>query len=355
MKKERINWFYNGTLTKEEQDGHSVVNVNLIKKLLLKDCDIDFFYISTKSDAETEVFVTSLGVKNVTNIKPKGIGGRLANLIFPKKCKSKVKVVYGSNAVMDHVCIDYENTILIAGDVESRKWVQNKKPTTFHNYLINKSRESRYRKFSSVVIYNDVEAQFLNYKSNLIINPVCYNGYVKQNTEVDIKYYDIIFTGNFSYQPNLDAAKYLINEFSRGPYKLALVGFNADLLGEVKSDYIIIKDSVPSVEDELDKAKIFISPLRYGTGVKNKVLSAINVGIPIIATNVSIEGIPDIHNFSSVMCSYDRKELINLVEKTLSDYDFYKEEANKTKDYYDALMSWESFAEILNCKLRDKC
>ncbi len=355
MKKEKIHWFYNGVLTKEEQDGHSIVNVNLIKELLLKGYDIDFFYISRKKDSATESFVSSLGIRKIFNLKPKLGIWRLFNLIFPERYESNVKVVYGSNAVVDHVCTDYKKTVLIAGDVESRKWIQNKKVTTLHNYFINKIRESKYRMFSSVVIYNETDAEFLKHKSNLIINPVCYNEYMKSKEYIDNKHYDIIFTGNFSYQPNLDAAKFLISECSSGPYKLALVGFDADILGEVRSDYIIIKNAVPSVEDELDKAKIFISPLRYGTGVKNKILSAINVGIPIIATDLSIEGIPDISNFPSVMHAHDRKHLICLVEKILSDYNYYSEEASKTKCYYDALMSWGSFAETLNSKLRKQC
>ena len=47
---------------------------------------------------------------------------------------------------------------------------------------------------------------------------------------------------------------------------------------------------VPDIANELDRGRVFVSPIRYGTGLKTKNIEAMATGIPIVATTISIEG-----------------------------------------------------------------
>src|SRR5690606_1868261 len=57
------------------------------------------------------------------------------------------------------------------------------------------------------------------------------------------------------------------------------------------SDRIKVTGRVPDVRPYLARASAFVCPLRFGAGIKNKVLEALALGLPVIATPLSVDGI----------------------------------------------------------------
>ena len=57
------------------------------------------------------------------------------------------------------------------------------------------------------------------------------------------------------------------------------------------SEAIEVTGAVPDVAPYLARATVFVCPLRIGAGLKNKVLEALAMGIPVVATPLSVEGI----------------------------------------------------------------
>ncbi|MBF8254707.1 MAG: glycosyltransferase [Deltaproteobacteria bacterium] len=64
-------------------------------------------------------------------------------------------------------------------------------------------------------------------------------------------------------------------------------------------------------------AHVAIVPMRYGGGVKGKVLEAMRFGVPVATTSVGIQGIPNSSNIASV--SDDAQGLANAVIRLLAD------------------------------------
>ena len=58
------------------------------------------------------------------------------------------------------------------------------------------------------------------------------------------------------------------------------------------SDAITITGRVPDIRPYFEHALIFVSPLRLGAGIKNKVLEALAMGAAVVATPLSCDGIP---------------------------------------------------------------
>jgi glycosyltransferase involved in cell wall biosynthesis len=108
----------------------------------------------------------------------------------------------------------------------------------------------------------------------------------------------LLFVGNYEYEPNVDAALRLAREIlpqvqaAIPAAKLWLVG-NAPTpaVQALASESVMVTGRVEDVRPYLAQATVFVSPLRLGAGIKNKVLEALAMGCPVAATPLSVDGI----------------------------------------------------------------
>lgn len=110
----------------------------------------------------------------------------------------------------------------------------------------------------------------------------------------------IAFVANFGYEPNVDAALYLLRKIfprvrTRVPgAQLLLVG-NApppevvDLAQATRG--VTVTGRVAEVEPYIESATVIACPLRVGGGVKVKVLEALSRGKAIVTTSVGAQGL----------------------------------------------------------------
>ncbi len=105
----------------------------------------------------------------------------------------------------------------------------------------------------------------------------------------------LLFVGNLEYGPNHDAARFIINELApaitdRFPdARFHVVGTPADIAVPAGSPVEVV-GFVDDIRQWYAGADVFISPLRYGGGIKNKVLEAAAMGCAIVASDVAVEG-----------------------------------------------------------------
>jgi len=107
----------------------------------------------------------------------------------------------------------------------------------------------------------------------------------------------LLFIGG-THPPNSDALSWFI----RDVFPLVRRTLPAVILtvaGEVTRDKIkgldltniVFSGYIPDLLPCYEKARIFIAPLRYGAGIKGKILEAMSYGLPIVTTAVGAEGI----------------------------------------------------------------
>jgi GT2 family glycosyltransferase/glycosyltransferase involved in cell wall biosynthesis len=106
-----------------------------------------------------------------------------------------------------------------------------------------------------------------------------------------------IFIGGFRHPPNLDAITWYaenvlpILRSENAGITTTVIGSNApSSLQKFAADDFVIAGFVPDVAPFYNDAKMSISPLRYGAGVKGKVNISMQYGVPVVATSPSVEG-----------------------------------------------------------------
>lgn len=124
----------------------------------------------------------------------------------------------------------------------------------------------------------------------------------------------LLFVGGFGHGPNIDAVLWFLDKIYPEVYKRTkapfyVVGSKAPKeITNITTEGVIVKGFVS--EEELQKlydtCKIVVVPLRYGAGVKGKVVEALYYGTPIVTTSVGAEGIDGIEDVAEIFDSENK-------------------------------------------------
>ncbi len=110
----------------------------------------------------------------------------------------------------------------------------------------------------------------------------------------------LIFAGNFMHEPNLDGLDWLAEHVL--PLVLATLpqmrltvagsGIPADMARRLAARNVDLRGYVPDLAPLYAEARLAVAPLRFGAGVKGKVLEAWAHGLPCVMTPIAAEGLP---------------------------------------------------------------
>ena len=162
-----------------------------------------------------------------------------------------------------------------------------------------------YRRFNKTIVFSendqDVIRGLYNLK-NIEVIPLGINLRNYPPRQAEEKHYDIIFVGNFSHFPNVDAVSYFHSGIlpllkKRLPaITVVLAGSNPPgwIKGLAKSDRnILVTGYVKDILEIYSKSKIFIAPIRCGGGMSYKILEALALSMPVVTTSIGARGIAD--------------------------------------------------------------
>ena len=104
----------------------------------------------------------------------------------------------------------------------------------------------------------------------------------------------LLFTGQMDYAPNVDAvcwfAKQVLPLIDRARFVIA--GRNpAAEVSKLANGRVIVTGAVEDIRSWIDCADLIVAPLRIARGIQNKVLEAMAMAKPVVATRAAFEGI----------------------------------------------------------------
>ena len=107
----------------------------------------------------------------------------------------------------------------------------------------------------------------------------------------------LLFVGNFGHRPNTDAVRFLAREVlplirrTLSHIELLVVGVNAPPdFADYASAGVRVLGYVPDLESVMSTCRVFVAPIRFGSGVNGKIGEALAYGLPVVTTTVGAEG-----------------------------------------------------------------
>lgn len=180
-----------------------------------------------------------------------------------------------------------------------------KKILYLEEYLKYSLAERYYLKKYQFILCSQKDIAYLNSRYSRCIKPILLENGLDLDLWSDSKVYSrnhkvgkkLFFWGILDYVPN---RKSLI-DFTTSIFPKTLSGYDFYIIGPGKRfdvplsvrDKIHFLGYVDDITKELKKYDIFVCPLIIGTGIKNKIIQAAALGIPIVATEVALDGVDE--------------------------------------------------------------
>lgn len=170
-------------------------------------------------------------------------------------------------------------------------------PVRLHRYItfmkLRRAEERIIRQVECIVACSDTDAAYFSSLRQASV-PVVMNGVdtdfwkVTREPEPGL----VLFSGDMSYYPNIDAAVYLVREvlpvLLAGGWKgkLVLCGRNpVKKVLDLASPQVEVTGSVPDMRPYYARASVLAAPMRIGSGTPLKVITAMAAGIPVVTTS----------------------------------------------------------------------
>ncbi|MGZ4664698.1 MAG: glycosyltransferase family 4 protein, partial [Frankiaceae bacterium] len=163
----------------------------------------------------------------------------------------------------------------------------------------------------------------------------------------------VVFTGLMSYRPNLDGARYLVDEIfprvraTHPETVLTIVGAgNRRELDALRREGVAVTGFVPDVRPFIAGAACVLVPLRIGGGTRLKVVEALGMGRPIVSTSLGCEGI-DVVSGEQVLVADEPEAFAAAVCRVLDHPELGRLLGSIGRELVVARYSWEHSAQRL--------
>jgi sugar transferase (PEP-CTERM/EpsH1 system associated) len=169
------------------------------------------------------------------------------------------------------------------------------------------------------------------------------------------KNHDLIFSGNMNYPPNIDAAVYLAKEIfpelqKRHPQlKLMLAGATpATKVRALRNEHITVTGWVPSMTDCYAQSRIFIAPMRLGTGLQNKLLEAMAMQLPCVTSPLASKPLDPAAKEGAIVSCTTTLQYVETLNRLLTDDAYYQQLAQKGHDFVHDHYNWTNATQKLS-------
>ena len=170
------------------------------------------------------------------------------------------------------------------------------------------------------------------------------------------KTYDLVFTGNMNYPPNIDSVLYLAHQVlplvrAHRPGTSLLIS-GVDPSPRVRElarvdPLITVSGRVPDIRTSYASARVFAAPMQIGTGLQNKLLEAMAMRMPCVTSalaNNAVGAVPD----ESILIGQEPADYATHILRLLGDEAEHQRIADNGYRFVRDHFSWAQSAEALD-------
>ncbi len=373
-------------------DGGKISIANTYKYLSELNCEVTFFSfseepISNKFLIESEkygkVIIYPYSTKNtpkrifksVFDNYPiylrKHINSEICNFIDSVIENNQFDIIHADHSAMAPLALYIKNKYNIPvglrlHNVEYKIWQRYAENLPFYSpkkYYV--SRQAKLLKNAEKKIYHECDACFsitnIDRKAALELSPKA--NVVNVNAGVNIDEWapieteknknELIFASNFHWIHNVNAIDWFI-ENVMPELKSTFPNLSLVILGKhiperynsYKSIGVNPVGFVPEIQSYLNKANVYIAPLFVGSGVRIKILEAMSMGLPVVASPISAEGI-EADDKDGLFIAKNKDDYVKMISNLLMNNDLRISSGIKARDFILKNHLWKSNIGII--------
>ncbi|QSP93518.1 TIGR03087 family PEP-CTERM/XrtA system glycosyltransferase [Marinobacter salinisoli] len=170
-----------------------------------------------------------------------------------------------------------------------------------------------------------------------------------------------LFTGVMNYKPNEDAVQWFVDsiwddikaEWPDAQFVVAGMDPSPKIKELGKKPGIVVTGFVEDIVPYYQQADVFVSPFRFARGVQNKILQALACGLPVITTQLGLEGI-NAKPGEEVLVANTDEEFSEAIRLLLQDEELSKRFSERSPKYIERNHSWERILADLAAALETR-
>lgn len=259
--------------------------------------------------------------------------------------------------VLDEHNIEYD-ILWRTTAVERRRYVPSvRKLYNWVNYLkLRREERAAWQQFDGVTLTSERDEQLLRRDAPEKRTAVIPNG-------VDTEFFHpsagpvepgaILFFGAINYYPNTEALLFFLDEVfphikrQRPGARLWIVGQQppAAIASRAAED-VIVTGLVADVRPYLERAAVVIAPLRIGGGTRLKIVEAMAMGKPIVATHLGAEGL-EVNDGEDILLADTAEDFANQVTRVLGDAALAQRLGEAARRLAESRYTWQGAVDRL--------
>lgn len=258
--------------------------------------------------------------------------------------------------------LDYMDALSIGMNRRLKKSPFYLKPFVKEEYKrLIKYENKMFKHFDHKIIISDQDKEYIAHQNTdeieVIANGIDFNYWTPSPSN---KKYDVLFTGNMGYPPNIEGAQYIVNEIlpilmkSRPTIQILICGKSPS--GAVKSlanKNVTVSGWVPDIRDAYNSSRVFLAPMNLGSGLQNKLLEAMSMEIPCV-TSVLANKALGAQPRSQILIGESPEEYANHVISLLDNSNQGKEITINAKSFVKENFDWDYWNNKLAGIMLDK-
>jgi glycosyltransferase involved in cell wall biosynthesis len=169
----------------------------------------------------------------------------------------------------------------------------------------------------------------------------------------------MIYSGSVTYSPNLEAVQYFVRDIlpriqaARPDALLKVTGETGTIdTSELSNLGVIFTGRVPDIQSEVTSSAVCVVPLKSGGGTRLKILEALALGTPVVATTKGAEGLA-VTNGENILIADTPAAFAAHVIRVLDDASLRRRLAANGRELIGRLYTWKQIGLALDGVLKE--